>query len=276
MAGSLFRNYPYDIPTEAFSFNLFKQAFAAVQASVVHLQGVPLCKRFALVPLGPPLLSYSSTAKALLQYDPESQEVRLAVDRAYRKGEPVYAWCGPQPNRRLFLNYGIVDESSPFDNLAVTATLPSGDPLFQAKRQVLQALGLSTQHTFSLLKGQKLPPLLLPFMRVAFCNDENLLKRPSLAVEVKEGPLSSTSEAGLRSQLQSYLTDRLARYPRTIQEDEEIIACPTSGPREKVAARLVRIEKQILQGALADLDALPGLDITGGDAPKSGLGVRLT
>lgn len=34
-----------------------------MQASVVHLQGVPLSKRFALVPLGPPLLSYSSTAK---------------------------------------------------------------------------------------------------------------------------------------------------------------------------------------------------------------------
>ena len=42
---------------------MFKQAFAAVQASVVHLQGVPLGKRFALVPLGPPLLTYSSTAK---------------------------------------------------------------------------------------------------------------------------------------------------------------------------------------------------------------------
>ena len=45
---------------------LFVQAFAAVQASVVHLQGVPLSKRFALVPLGPPLLSYSSTSKVSL------------------------------------------------------------------------------------------------------------------------------------------------------------------------------------------------------------------
>ena len=126
MAGSLFKNYPYDIPTEAFPLALFKQAghlllvmlalfshstwlcaaqdsdeeerskltllvgifrtglglhvrlltktrespelvslqaFAAVQASVVHLQGVPLCKRFALVPLGPPCTSYSSTSK---------------------------------------------------------------------------------------------------------------------------------------------------------------------------------------------------------------------
>ena len=39
------------------------QAFAAVQASVVHLQGVSLAKRFALVPLGPPCLTYSSTSK---------------------------------------------------------------------------------------------------------------------------------------------------------------------------------------------------------------------
>ena len=31
MGGSLFKNYPYDIPTEAFSFEIFKQAFAAIQ-----------------------------------------------------------------------------------------------------------------------------------------------------------------------------------------------------------------------------------------------------
>jgi len=57
--------YPFDIPSEAFSFLRFKQAFAAVQASIVHLQGVSLARRFALVPLGPPLLSYSSTCKVV-------------------------------------------------------------------------------------------------------------------------------------------------------------------------------------------------------------------
>jgi len=70
MAGSLFRNYPYDIPTEAFSLQLFTQAFATVQASIVHLQDVTLSKRFALVPLGPPLLSYSSTSKVLASHPP--------------------------------------------------------------------------------------------------------------------------------------------------------------------------------------------------------------
>ena len=36
--GSLFNKYPFDLPTEAFTFDVFKQAFAAVQASTVHLQ----------------------------------------------------------------------------------------------------------------------------------------------------------------------------------------------------------------------------------------------
>lgn len=34
----LLQQYPFDIPTEAFSFEIFKQAFAAVQSCVVHLQ----------------------------------------------------------------------------------------------------------------------------------------------------------------------------------------------------------------------------------------------
>lgn len=32
------QQYPYDIPTEAFPFEIFKQAFAAIQSCVVHLQ----------------------------------------------------------------------------------------------------------------------------------------------------------------------------------------------------------------------------------------------
>jgi len=35
---NIMQQYPYDIPTEAFSFEIFKQAFAAIQSCVVHLQ----------------------------------------------------------------------------------------------------------------------------------------------------------------------------------------------------------------------------------------------
>jgi hypothetical protein len=32
------QQYPFDIPTEAFPFEIFKQAFVVVQSCVVHLQ----------------------------------------------------------------------------------------------------------------------------------------------------------------------------------------------------------------------------------------------
>lgn len=53
-------------------------------------------------------------------------------------GEPLYAWCGPQPNSRLLLNYGIVDESNPYDKLPLVVTLPANDPLYKVKRGILQ------------------------------------------------------------------------------------------------------------------------------------------
>ena len=108
MSGSLFSKYPFEVPSEQFTVERFIQAFAAVQSSVVHLQGVPLSKRFALVPLGPPLLAYSSTCKGLLKYNAEEKAVVMEVDKHYSPGEQIFAWCGPQPNSCLLLNYALV------------------------------------------------------------------------------------------------------------------------------------------------------------------------
>lgn len=41
------------------------------------------------------------------------------------------------------------------------------------------------------------------------------------------------------------------RYRTTEDEDDATLASETAGPREKVAARLLRIEKRILNGARA-------------------------
>jgi hypothetical protein len=106
------------------------------------MQGVSLARRFALVPLGPPSLSYSSTCHAMLKHDNDSNEVQLTIDRDYAAGERVYAWCGPQPNSRLILNYGIVDEGNPYDKLSILATLPNAGPLFQTKRRLLERAGM--------------------------------------------------------------------------------------------------------------------------------------
>lgn len=112
MAGALFNKYPFDPPTECFSFEVFRQAFCAVQASIVHLrgEGVSPSQRFAIVPMGPPTVQYESRSRAFFEYNPATNSVDLRVDRQYSKGDVIKAWCGPQPNSKLLLNYGIVDE----------------------------------------------------------------------------------------------------------------------------------------------------------------------
>ena len=42
------------------------------------------------------------------------------------------------------------------------------------------------------------------------------------------------------------------RYCTTISEDNAVVTDPSAGPREKVAARLLRIEKTILNGETSD------------------------
>lgn len=273
LAGSLFNKYPFEVPTEQFSLELFTQAFAAIQSSVVHLQGVPLGKRFALVPLGPPLLSYSSTCRALLQYNAEAKEVQLAVDRSYQPGEPIQAWCGPQPNSRLLINYGVVDDNNPYDKLPLGVTIPSDDPLYRLKMQKLADNGnLSTQQTFQLSRSNPLPDQLLAYLCCAFATTEeeiNEVEFPDDESSVEgrtrrdatsmPGPDSSSSPSAMvkagksarraLNQLSMELERRLSKYGTTIAEDDAIVDDPDTGARERVSARLLRIEKSILLAA---------------------------
>lgn len=271
MAGSLFKQYPFDIPTEAFSFQIFKQAFVAIQACVVHLQGVSLARRFALVPLGPPLLSYSSQCKAMLKA--VDGHVQLEVDRPVKAGEQIYVWCGPQPNARLLLNYGFVDENNPYDRLTVEALLDRRDPLYQAKRAIVQRNEKLTIQTFQLYKGREREAVLdmLPYLRLAHVTDPQEVDSVTFA----QGPVCGVSPANERAvleQLTGYFQARLGSYKTTITEDEAILADPHTNPKKMVSTRLVRIEKKILLNAAAAVKELVDqIPIRESPAPDSGV-----
>jgi histone-lysine N-methyltransferase SETD3 len=90
----------------------------------------------------------------MLAYNHERRAVELLVDRHYAAGEPVHAWCGPQPNSRLLINYGIVDEHNPYDRLSLTVSLASSDPLYPKKRALLQQLGMTPSQVGGAGTGQ--------------------------------------------------------------------------------------------------------------------------
>lgn len=133
------------------------------------------------------------------------------MDRAVKAGEALHAWCGPQPNSRLLINYGIVDDDNPYDKmqarppspppasllpgslpppllpgltrhtcfgpLQITVSIPSDDPLFAQKRFALHSAELSSKSTFSLTRGEPLPERLLPFLRFAYIDDKEVIDR---------------------------------------------------------------------------------------------------
>ncbi len=251
MGSALFRNYPFEMPTEQFSFEVFLQAFAAIQAATVHLQGVEPSMRFALVPLGPPLLAYSSMSKALIKYDKASREVQLAVDRDYEPGEQVFAWCGPQPNRRLLLNYGVVDDNNPYDKMALNITIPNNhDDLFRLKRSMLSSdsLKLSTSQTFQLSASKPIPEQLLPYLRLAFASSREECEKVDFQDD--DAIVSPENEQLVLSALMAHIQNRLDRYLTSMDQDETIISNPASTARQVVAAKLLRAEKAILLESL--------------------------
>ncbi|CAN6847742.1 unnamed protein product [Brassica oleracea] len=262
MAGSLFQQYPFDIPTEAFSFEIFKQAFVAIQSCVVHLQNVSLARRFALVPLGPRLLAYCSNCKAMLTA--VDSAVELVVDRAYKAGDPIVAWCGPQPNAKLLLNYGFVDEDNPYDRIIVEAALSTDDPQYQDKRLVAQRKGKLSQQVFQVRVGKEREAVqdMLPYLRLGYMSDPAEMQ----SVISSQGPVCSMSpcmERAVLDQLADYFMRRLSRYPTTLKEDDALLADPSLNPRKRVATRLVRLEKKMLAACLvATVDFLNELPDT--------------
>lgn len=249
MAGSLFQQYPYDIPTEAFPFDIFKQAFVAVQSCVVHLQKVSLARRFALVPLGPPLLSYRSNCKAMLTA--ADSAVQLVVDRPYKTGEPIVIWCGPQPNSKLLINYGFIDEDNSYDRMVIEAALNTEDPQYQDKRMAAQRNGKLSVQSFRVHVRKEREAVLdmLPYMRLGYVSDPSEMQ----SVLSSQGPICPVSpcmERAVLDQLADYFETRLAGYPTTIVEDEALLADCNLNPKRRVATQLVRLEKKILNACL--------------------------
>ncbi|MFS7970447.1 putative [Ribulose-bisphosphate carboxylase]-lysine N-methyltransferase [Helianthus anomalus] len=274
MAGSLFQQYPFDIPTEAFSFEIFKQAFVAVQSCVVHLQNVSLARRFALVPLGPPLLTYRSNCKAMLTA--VDGGVQLVVDRPYLAGQSIVVWCGPQPNSKLLINYGFVDEDNPYDRVVVEAALDTEDPQYQDKRLVAQRNGRLTIQPFQVKVGKERETILdmLPYMRLGYVTDP--LEMESVISSLGPVcPVSPCMEYAVLDQLATYFRERLAGYLTTLSEDDALLAECDIDPKKRVATQLLRCEKKILSRCLEvtiDLiNELPDLSLSPCPAPYAPL-----
>ncbi|KAJ0111887.1 hypothetical protein Patl1_02965 [Pistacia atlantica] len=196
--------------------------------------------------------------------------VQLVVDRPYKAGESivvwydicfighnseaaqlVLSWCGPQPNSKLLINYGFVDEDNSYDRLVVEAALNTEDPQYQDKRMVAQRNGKLSVQVFHVYAGREKEAVadMLPYLRLGYVSDTSEMQ----SVISSLGPVcavSSCMERAVLDQLADYFTRRLAGYPTTLSEDESLLADSNLKPKKRVATQLVRLEKKMLHACL--------------------------
>ncbi|CAI8594018.1 unnamed protein product [Vicia faba] len=204
MSGSLFQQYPYDIPTEAFPFEIFKQAFAAVQSCVVHLQNVSLARRFAPA------------------------------------GDPIVVWCGPQPNTKLLTNYGFVDDDNPMIAALSTEDPQYQEKRMVAQRN--GKLSIQTFNVYTGKEREAVLDM-IPYLRLGYVSDPSEMQSV-ISSEGPVCPMSPCMERAVLDQLADYFNSRLAAYPTTLAEDESMLADVSLNPKRRVATQLVRLERK--------------------------------
>ncbi|MBA0572112.1 hypothetical protein Golob_002473 [Gossypium lobatum] len=202
--------------------------------------------------------------------------VELVVDRPYKAGEPIVVWCGPQPNSKLLINYGFVDDDNSYDRLVVEAALNTEDPQYQDKRLVVQRNGKLSVQAFPVYAGKEKEAVsdMLPYLRLGYVSDRSEMQSV-LSSQGPVCPVSSCMERAVLDQLADYFKRRLAGYPTTLNEDESLLSDPNLNPKKRVATQLVRLEKKILHACLQAtmdlIDQLPDHTVSPCPAPYAPL-----
>ncbi|MBA0726454.1 hypothetical protein Golax_002280, partial [Gossypium laxum] len=152
-----------------------------------------------------------------------------------------------QPNSKLLINYGFVDDDNSYDRLVVEVYAG---------------------------KEKEAVSDMLPYLRLGYVSDPSEMQSV-LSSQGPVCPVSSCMERAVLDQLADYFKRRLAGYPTTLNEDESLLSDPNLNPKKQVATQLVRLEKKILHACLQAtmdlIDQLPDHTVSPCPAPYAPL-----
>jgi hypothetical protein len=199
----------------------------------------------ALVPWAD-MLNHKPGCAAFIDLD--GGAVNLTTDRAYVKGEQVWASYGQRPSSELLISYGFAPEvgENPDDEYALTLGVDVNDPMAEQKAQVLRDMGLQPVETFPLrLNGY--PRQLLQYASFILCSPDKPSELQGLARTAFTGSsnigqsifdsmrgLANGSARGnqgvilggiageiaVREMLADMCADALSAYPNTLEKDK--------------------------------------------------------
>ncbi|KAK7333490.1 hypothetical protein VNO80_30264 [Phaseolus coccineus] len=150
-------------------------------------------------------------------------------------------WCGPQPNSKLLINYGFVDENNSNDRPIVEAALDTEDPQYQDKIMVAQRNGKLSVQVYSGMEREALLDM-LPYLRLGY--------------------VSPCMERAVLDQLADYFKTRLAGYPTMLAEDESMWRSradrASTGGAEQIARALAEVVRWYFEVELREVEVREG------------------
>ena len=259
---------PDDFPPDAYGFltkEAFVDALATVLARAVWLNAancyamVPLVDLLPLVGAPPPGVSPAAaaggpnagkmnempSAAGVVDYDAATECV--AVVSANDAQQTARVVCVDPLARNagdLFLATGAVDDKHCGDYCVFAASCTQTDRLYEAKRQILEGMGMSAEvQTFPVF-ADRMPMQLLAYMRFARVQDPGELMSVSFEEDRIVSPMNEYEVLQL---LMQDAREMLGEYESS-SEEFELLQLKEKGltPRQIVAARLRLTEKKLI------------------------------
>ncbi|KAK4761728.1 hypothetical protein SAY87_029612 [Trapa incisa] len=94
-------------------------------------------KGFSLIPLAD-FLNHDGHAKSIVLNDEKEQISEVIADRDYAAGDQIWITYGKFSNAILLLEFGFTLPHNTFDEVQITFKIPSRDPLYEMKSELLE------------------------------------------------------------------------------------------------------------------------------------------
>eukprot|EP00753_Platysulcus_tardus_P020145 PLAT780.1.p1 GENE.PLAT780.1~~PLAT780.1.p1 ORF type:complete len:452 (+),score=142.63 PLAT780.1:132-1358(+) len=182
--------------------------------------------------------------------DDQQQYFVIASVRSITKGSEIFITYGFKPCRTMLLTYGFCYDHMDDDDARLRLSLPSDDPLYQQKKDILLAWHMWEGLDHLLITYLKpLPKTLLAAARLIVWHDAPITLADS---EVLAHPLARDDEARVLQLLARSIQDELAAYATTLAQDRRLWRKrKTLSFAKRMALRLRMGEKIVLRRAAA-------------------------
>lgn len=194
------------------------------------------------------MANHSPLTKLVPELDAERKTVRVYAASDFAENVEIRFNYDAKPSQYFLLQYGFIPENNPSECVEVTLRVAAGDPLREAKEDLLKNHGLDPRTRNFEWKPVGIDVDLLAATRVIAMNDDEINDPTSVALAIAGASVSARNDAHTKAVLLKSISSFLEGYKTTLREDTVYVRSRgTNLPsKRKRFAVLLRMREKII------------------------------